>query len=115
MKEPFRWNIAYREQLGRLISDDPTPVDPGLIDTLQACAARVLALARNSDVLFIGRSPENLFDYLSGILAPTSWADRCSLVNLSLRDLAQSTPEPAHAQALALGKEILTAYELSPE
>jgi hypothetical protein len=45
----------------------------------------VLAFAGDSDLVFVGRSPESLFDLLSGFLEGTSRAGRASLLNLSLK------------------------------
>jgi hypothetical protein len=81
----FRWNIARREQLGALVPRNNAPVDPWLLRELRTACARVLEAAGDSLLVFIGRSPESLFDYLSGILADTEWAERCVLLNVSLR------------------------------
>ena len=65
---PFRWNIARREQLGSLISgvSPPQRLNDMFLESLRATAARILAHANRSDLAFIGRTPENLYDYLSG-------------------------------------------------
>jgi len=41
-------------------------------------------MAGRSRLVFLGRSPENLYDYLSGALADTSVATRLALLNVSL-------------------------------
>jgi hypothetical protein len=88
MPNVFRWNISRREQLGRLPLDEP---DFGyysferVLPELRRCSARVLAMAGDSRLVFIGRSPESLYDYLTGALSGTSWADRSSILNLSLK------------------------------
>ena len=87
MSKPFRWSVAKREQLGRLISDI-APADLSQADfliDLRAAVARVLALADNADLAFIGRTPENLFDYLSGVLCDHPDAPTLHLVQFSLR------------------------------
>jgi len=107
---PFRWDVARREQLGRLV-DGPAPATYSeFFDDLRICAAKVLARSRDSDLLFIGRSPESIFDYLGGALTKTSWARRLALVNLSLRnvDLGEIRAQPAwlaslHAHLTAVG------------
>ncbi|MEM8530366.1 MAG: hypothetical protein AAGF95_05940 [Chloroflexota bacterium] len=83
---PFRWNITKREQLGRLIKSEGALPYPTFADELLECCARIFSFCDNADLYFIGRSPESLFDYLSGLLAPTSWANRCVLLNLALRN-----------------------------
>lgn len=85
MSIPFRWNLARREQLGSLIDGDAAPAYSEFLDDIRVCAAKTLARSRNSDLFFIGRSPDSIFDYLSGALADTSWSTRLTLVNLSLR------------------------------
>jgi hypothetical protein len=63
------------------------------------CCARVLAFAGDSDLVFVGRSPESLFDLMSGLLLETSWRDRLSLLNLAFRH--QDPPNDAAARAIA--------------
>lgn len=82
---PFRWDVTRRNQLGRLVDIGPAPMAPELLLELGRCCARVLAFAGDSDLVFIGRSPESLFDLLSGFLEGTSRAGRASLLNLSLK------------------------------
>lgn len=87
---PFRWDVRRREQLGRLL-DVPRPEHarwrwplPGFLSPLRECCARVVGGAGDSRLVFVGRSPESLFDYLTGALAGTPWADRCDLLSVSL-------------------------------
>jgi len=49
------------------------------------CCARILALCDNADLCFVGRSPENLFDHLSGLLSDSSWSRRLQLLQFSWR------------------------------
>jgi hypothetical protein len=86
---PFRWNLRFRESLGGLLDGPRAPTYPEFLDDLIACAARCIALADNGDLCFIGRSPESLFDLLSGLLLDTPWADRLRLVQFSMRNLDQ--------------------------
>jgi hypothetical protein len=99
---PFRWDVRRREQLGRLLSAPP-PARPSwwiptrfreLFPEVRACAARVLARAGDARLVFVGRSPENLFDYLTGALADTPWADRCDLLSVSLQGGVDRVPAP---------------------
>lgn len=85
--KPFRWSIAKREQLGRLL-DDTAPPDIeayGFLDELRRVSARMLALGDNSGYAFIGRTPENLFDYLSGVSDGAQDMPALHLVQFSLR------------------------------
>ena len=74
MHTVFRWNIARREQLGRLVAGELAPDLSYVIEEIRRCCARVIAMAGDSRLVFIGRSPENLHDYLTGALAETSWS-----------------------------------------
>lgn len=116
---PFRWDVRRREQLGRLVEAPPPGRPPGawkpakwreLLPEVRACSARVLARAGDARLVFVGRSPENLFDYLTGALAETGWSDRCDLLSLSIPwgDVHDVLPRPsvealhAHFRALRL-------------
>jgi len=94
MPTVFRWNITRREQLGRLITGEPAELHPAMLDELRRCCARVIAMAGDARLVFIGRSPEHLYDYLTGALAHTSWADRLTLLNLSLKSSGPTWIEP---------------------
>ncbi len=92
MSKPFRWDIKKREQLGSLL-DGPLEHEDryygGIkhyLDVLPKSCARILSMSDNSDLIFIGRSLEKAFDYLSGILSDTSWETGCVLLNVSLTD-----------------------------
>lgn len=85
MAKPFRWQVARRERLGRLLDGERAPAYPELIDDLLGCCARVIAHAGDADLVFVGRSPESIFDLGSGLLADTAWAPRLQLLNVSLR------------------------------
>lgn len=80
---PFRWDLARREQLGRLVEGrDGHQSD---LTGLEECAAKVLARSDDADMWFVGRSADSVFDYLSGALLGTSYADRLHLLPFSLR------------------------------
>lgn len=114
MSKPFRWNIAKHEQLGSLL-EQPEPLPkPSFIAALQACCVRVLGQAGDNDLIFIGRSPENLFDYLRGILANTPWARRCTMVNISIYDESIEQIRRKHPTALPAMYDYLTAIGLTP-
>jgi hypothetical protein len=90
---PFRWDVARRSQLGSLTQVARPETYPQFEDDLLYCCAEVLSFAGNSDLVFIGRSPQALFDLLSGLLFDTSWRDRLQLLNLSLRDEPPNTEQ----------------------
>ena len=52
---------------------------------VMGCCARILALCDNADLCCVGRSPENLFDHLSGLLIDSSWSQRVQLLQFSWR------------------------------
>lgn len=116
---PFRWNLRYRESLGDLLDGPRAPAYREFLDDLLACAARCLALSHNSDLCFLGRSPESLFDLMSGLLFDTPWADRLRLVPFSMRDLDQNAVRRdipgaleslhAHFRLLGIGPDELIA------
>lgn len=90
---PFRWDVRRREQLGRLTEAGearrpywfpPPPYWAETLAEIRETSARVLARAGDARLVFVGRSPESLFDYLTGALADTSWADRCDLLSVSM-------------------------------
>lgn len=119
---PFRWNVARREQLGRL-PDAAVRLDPWhepppfreLLRDLRECAARVLARAGDARWVFLGRSPENLYDYLGGVLADApAWAERLGLLNVSMSDSrhagdADRAAFRAHLAALGLAPIAIAA------
>ncbi len=80
---PFRWNLAKRSELGRLIEDLTAEDGDWLVEHLCPVVARVIAFAGDSDLYFVGRSPESLFDYLSGLLFDSTWAGRLHLLHFS--------------------------------
>ncbi len=84
---PFRWTISKREQLGGLLVGAPRVNlnERGFLGDLRTMAARIIAIADDADLAFIGRTPENLFDYLSGAFANISDAPNLHLIHFSLR------------------------------
>ncbi len=90
------------------------PSYQGFIDDLRHCCARVLTLAGDSDLVFVGRSPESIFDYLSGVLCDTHWEDRIALLNISLRGAQLPEIEVNHPEAIASIRQQLEQLELLP-
>jgi hypothetical protein len=84
MPPVFRWNITHREQLGRLIDGRDHDI-ARVLEQVRRCSARVIAMAGDARLVFVGRSPEPIHDYLTGAFSNTSWASRMTLLNLSLK------------------------------
>ena len=82
---PFRWNVSNRALLGNLVQGERAPTYDGLLDHLLGGCSRVLAFGGDCDLVFEGRSPESVFDHLSGLLLDTSWAERLVLLQFSMR------------------------------
>jgi HAD superfamily hydrolase (TIGR01509 family) len=108
---PFRWDVTKRSQLGSLIDipeaerielfesamysaasgkdwssvDHSIPLAQWFERELSLCCARSLAFCDDADLYFVGRSPQSLFDYLSGLLFDSSWANRLTLLHFSAR------------------------------
>jgi hypothetical protein len=113
MPNVFRWNIARREQLGRLVTGEPVEGLASILAEVRRCAARVIAMSGDSRLVFVGRSPETLFDYLTGALSGTSWADRLTLLQLSLRSSSERWAEMDFERRFALHQQF-GALRLDP-
>ncbi len=114
MTRPFRWNVKRRSELGTL-ADGPAPEPyPGFIEELRDCAAKVVAMSRESDLVFVGRSPENLFDYLSGVLGDTGWHDRVDLLNISLRGFHAGALLAERETNVAAARQHMTELAMDP-
>ncbi len=87
MSKPFRWTISKREQLGSLPDGATRAMRPGaeFLSDLRNAAARVLAMSDGADLGFVGRSPENFFDYLAGAFEGVDAAPALHLVQFSMR------------------------------
>ena len=62
-----------------------------------------MAAAGDADLVFVGRSPESLYDYLRGACFDTSWHDRLHLLLVSL-----DTRWPAVRRIVALQNYLAT-------
>jgi hypothetical protein len=111
---PFRWDLARRSQLGSLVGPAPPTVCTELCEPLLACAARVLAFAGDVDLVFLGRSPESLFDLLSGLLFETSWLERLTLLHFSMRWTDWATIGAEHPQSIPALRQYLKVLGLEP-
>lgn len=63
---PFRWDLSKREQLGDLANHPKADIPHGYYQDVRAICAKVIAFSDACDLVFVGRSPEHLFDYLNG-------------------------------------------------
>src|SRR5215471_6881647 len=110
--KPFRWDLSRREQLPKVPLSmavfkhwPQLKYSPDFDNELRICAAKVIAAAGDTDWVFVGRSPEHLFDYLSGIFESVPSAPSLAHLLFSLRygRSARSTAanNPAAMAALA--------------
>jgi hypothetical protein len=113
---PFRWNIAEEQRLGSLLAGEraASSADINITGRLLACCVRTLALAGNSDLVFIGRSPESLFDLLSGLLTVTSWRARLTLLHFSSGYSGELEKSRGGGPALDALRAYFDALHLSP-
>jgi hypothetical protein len=81
---PFRWDVARPHELGCMMNAEPAPAYPAFAEDLRACCAAVIAAAGDADLVFVGRSPESLHDYLRGACFDTSWNGRLRLLLVSV-------------------------------
>lgn len=80
---PFRWNIHKREQLGGLLEGELAEVPDGYLEELSVACAKVVAHAGNGQLVFLGRSPEHFFDYLSGTMSALDGSQQPILLQFS--------------------------------
>lgn len=116
MGAPFRWDLVTPDQLGSLLDGTKAPT-LDFAPELSQCAGRVLARSANSDLAFVGRSLDSMYDLLSGALSGIPQAPALERVPLSfardydpaLRDRRTLTPAELSA-ALA----VLTDVGITP-
>ncbi len=108
---PFRWSLENRTSLGTLIDGPFSPLDPVFLHELTLCCARIVAFSGDFELCFVGRSQENCFDYLSGLLFDSTWADRLHLLHFSLR-FSHPNIQP---QAWSALRAYFTAVGLDPK
>ena len=115
VETPFRWDLTRRNQLGGLINGEKAWTYEAFSDHLLRCCARVLGLAGDSDLVFVGRSPESIFDHLSGLLLDTTWFDRLELLHFSMRFREESEIRKEYPEAIRAMRSYLRQLELHPE
>lgn len=99
--KPFRWNVGKVEQLGKLVDPDAPLPNSAWVTTVAETAAKIVARSNNRDLVFVGRSPENFFDYLSGVFAGTSRERRILHLNFSNRGRPIAEIRAANPEAYA--------------
>jgi hypothetical protein len=111
---PFRWNLARRHELGSLLEGPVAPSYDGFYDDLLRAGARTVALCGDSDLHFIGRSLESMFDLLSGILLETSWTARLQLLHFSSRRHDVARVRNQYPEAIRGLRSYLASLSLGP-
>lgn len=82
---PFRWDLASGEVARRAGRGLRSRLPARFRESLLGAAVDVLRAAGDSDLVFVGRSPESIHDFLAGALARTGLASRLRILQLSLR------------------------------
>lgn len=80
---------------------------------LLKCCARIISLMGHCDLVFVGRSPEPIFDHLSGLLYDTTYKSRLTLFHYSNARYINEVIDWKRA-VLAL-KKYLVAIQLDPK
>jgi hypothetical protein len=105
--KPFRWNLTHRSYLGSLLDGERASTYPGFENDLLRCCSKVLAFAGDSDLVFVGRSPESIFDFLSRLLFETSLFERLELLHFSMRFRNESKIRQEHPGAVEAMRDYL--------
>jgi hypothetical protein len=111
---PFRWNVARREQLGRLLEGPQPETYPEFEAELRTLSAKVLARGGDSRLVFLGRSPENMFDYLSGLFHDAAVPGAFTLLQFSNPSEEIGTLAREHAKELASLRDYFAAEGVDP-
>ena len=111
---PFRWNLANQTLLGSLVQGERAATYDCFLDDVLRCCSCVLAFAGDSDLVFVGRSPESIFDHLSGLLLDTCWAQRLVLLQFSMRWTSGPEVRQQYPGAMAAIRSYLQELDLHP-
>jgi len=112
---PFRWNLKRREQLGELLVGDSELAYPDYEHELMDCAVKVVARSSNRKIIFVGRSPENIFDLLSGVFGNSTQESDIGLLNISNRFQDIQQIKNTHPRSIMALKEYFTELEIAPK
>lgn len=86
--KPFRWNLTKQEQLGNLLNGGRATAYTGFFEDLLECATKVVSAANPKVFVFVGRSPESIYDFLTGVYESTP--DEKKLVHLNISNRFKS-------------------------
>jgi hypothetical protein len=111
---PFRWNLANQTHLGSLVKGEKSKAYDGFLSQMLSCCSGILALSDNSDLIFVGRSPESIFDHLSGLLYNTSWFNRLDLLQFSMRLQDEADIRRRYPKAIFAMRDYLSYLHLDP-
>lgn len=116
MAQPFRWSFDKREQLGSWLDHaaDFRPPHREDLAALRKAAARILAMSDGANLAFIGRSPENFYDYLCGCFNGLGGVPDLSLVPFSMRWAGAGGAAAIPPYKFAGLREALEGNRLSP-
>lgn len=112
---PFRWDITHRNCLGSLVEGDRAAAYDGFPAHLLCVCSKVIAFSNDSTLVFVGRSPESIYDHLRGLLFETSWFDRLRLLHFSMRYHEESDIRQNHPGAIEAMRAYLQRLGLHPE
>jgi len=113
--KPFRWNLTHRNHLGKLIEGERARTYDAFIDDLMLCCSRIIAFSDDSNLFFVGRSPESIFDFLSGLLFDSVWFERLELLHFSMRFQEESKIKEEYPKAVDAMREYFRHLGLHPE
>jgi hypothetical protein len=112
---PFRWDLTHRNHLGSLVDGERAETYAAFLDHLLPCCSRVLAFGGDFDLIFVGRSPESIFDHLSGLLFDSSWFSRLELLHFSMRFREEADVRQEHPESINAMRAYLQHLGLQPE
>ena len=81
---------------------------------MATAAARLSDRGGVPDLVFVGRSPESLYDHLRGLCRGTHWSARLHLLHFSMRDLGEGDVRRLYLAGLPALRSYLTALGLDP-
>jgi hypothetical protein len=80
---PFRWNIANKSELGQLLNPDYV-LKKYLLEDLRLCVGKIIKYTQDCHLVFVGRSLDSAYDYLSGFYLGSKPKDYLKHLNISL-------------------------------
>lgn len=112
--KPFRWDVSKVEQLGKLVDAAARERDNVWVPDVVNAAVKIVARSNGGDLVFVGRSPENFFDYLSGVFATTTYANHIQHFNISNRFVPFAQIRHESPEAFAALREHATLVAIDP-